>query len=480
MKMKRLFNVFPFLQGNRRNSGYEQFLEDFPAYAKTQALDELRRNDFSRLDEQKHIYLDYTGGQLYGERLVKQHQEFLAQNILGNPHSINPSSALAEKHIQASRKKVLEFFNATEDYICIFTANCSAALKIVGECYPFNADGQFLMTFDNHNSVNGIREFARTKDCPFHYSPLDEHLRIKTPELEEKLARLDGKNKLFAFPAQSNVSGVKHNLEWIEEAQSLGWDVLLDAAAFVPTSRLDLFRYQPEFVALSFYKMFGYPTGLGALLVKKSAYQKLRKPSFAGGTITIVSVQGDGHHLEKEAARFEEGTVDYLGIPAIKKGLEYLESVGMDHIGSRISCLTQYLLNELKQMRHSNGQRLIELYGPTTSKDRGGTIVMNFRDPFKRLHNFIDIEKAAFERNISLRTGCFCNPGIDETNHNLQAEKLQAYFKKEGEKDYFNLIEFLGQKRGAVRISLGFVTNYEDISHFLDFCKGYLDKEVEV
>ena len=472
--MRQLINLLPFFQKEKPLNAYDEFLMEFPAYATTSALDGLRKTDFQRLDAQEHVYLDFTGGQLYGESQVKQHQAFLCNHILGNPHSINPSSALAEKHIEATRAKVLAYFNATEDYECIFTANASAALKIVGECYPFAADGHLLLTFDNHNSVNGIREFARAKDCPFTYSPLAEGLNLDAPVLKRYLAGLSGNDKLFAFPAQSNVSGVKHNLQWIEEAQSLGWDVLLDAAAFVPSDRLDLMQYQPEFVSLSFYKMFGYPTGLGALLVKKSAYEKLQKPSFAGGTISIVSVQGDGHYLHNKAARFEEGTVNYLDIPAIKTGLEYIEAIGIDQIKTRVACLTQYLIRQLNQLRHRNGQRLIEIYGPQAGGNRGGTIAMNFRDPNGRLYDFTAIEQAAYEQNISLRTGCFCNPGIDETNHELNPEKLQEYFRREGAKDYFDLIDFIGQRRGAVRISIGFISNFEDIQAFLLFCRGYL------
>jgi molybdenum cofactor sulfurtransferase len=65
-------------------------------------------------------------------------------------------------------------------------------------------------------------------------------------------------HNLFAYPAQSNFSGVQHPLEWIDQAHSHGWDVLLDAAAYVPTNRLDLGRWHPDFVAASFYKMFGW------------------------------------------------------------------------------------------------------------------------------------------------------------------------------------------------------------------------------
>ena len=41
----------------------------------------------------------------------------------------------------------------------------------------------------------------------------------------------------------------------------LNWYVVLDAASYVATSRLDLSLYPADFIAVSFYKMFGFPTG---------------------------------------------------------------------------------------------------------------------------------------------------------------------------------------------------------------------------
>lgn len=45
--------------------------------------------------------------------------------------------------------------------------------------------------------------------------------------------------------------------------------MLLDAAAFVPTNRLNLAAVRADFVSVSFYKMFGYPTGVSALLIRR-------------------------------------------------------------------------------------------------------------------------------------------------------------------------------------------------------------------
>ncbi len=91
---------------------------------------------------------------------------------------------------------------------------------------------------------------------------------------------------LSCFPlSRYGRGGARHSLEWVARAQALGWDVLLDAAAFVPTSLLDLSQVHPDFVPISFYKIFGYPTSVGALIARKEALRKFRRPWFAGGTI---------------------------------------------------------------------------------------------------------------------------------------------------------------------------------------------------
>ena len=275
-------------------------------------FNQLIGKEYKRVTESGHTYLDYTGGNLFPKSLLEKHYDLMRNNILGNPHSTNPTSHLATELVDATRNKIIEFFNA-EDYYCVFTLNATGALKIVGECYPFEKNSFLLLLADNHNSVNGIREYCANKGGQFEYSPIHyEDLTIDDAKLEELLnAHVESSNKLFAFPAQSNVSGVKHDLDWIKRAQDLGWDVLLDAAAFVPTSRLDLKEVSPDFVAISFYKIFGYPTGIGCLLIKKHKFNKLIKPWFAGGTVTLASVTTRHHYLASNHERFENGTINY-------------------------------------------------------------------------------------------------------------------------------------------------------------------------
>jgi len=454
----------------------KNILTNYPEFEATQQLDELRKKDYARLDEQNHVYLDYTGGNLYAISQIRKHHELLTKGIYGNPHSLNPSSLEASHLVDEARVHILRYFNALEDYFLVFTPNASGALKVIGESYPFSKDSHFLLPFDNHNSVNGIREYAKSKGTGYSYSPLElDSLRFNEKSLLDNLKRNAGKeNKLFAYPAQSNVSGVKHSLKWVDLAKAHGWDVLLDASAFVPTNRLDLSEVQPDFVSLSFYKMFGYPTGLGGLFIKKDAFKKLSKPWFAGGTVTLASTMTDQFFLTEDHSKFEDGTINYLDIPALKIGIEHIESIGIDLINKRVSLLTKILLEQLKALKYDNGKPMVKIFGPANNTDRGGTIIYNFLKPDGEVYPYLHVEKEANKRNVSLRTGCFCNPGIDEINNNLLSGELENYFKFAKSSSIEDMTKHLDKMRGAIRISVGLATNLKDIYLFLDFVESFI------
>ena len=459
---------------------FVSFLRAYPAYPTTHIIDDLRASEYARLDIGGHIYLDYTGGGLYAESQLRRHNKILSEHVFGNPHSSNPTSQAATQLVEHAREYVLKFFNADpEEYLAIFTPNASGALKLVGESYPFPR-GRYLLTFDNHNSVNGIREFAHARGAEVTYIPIAlPDMRVDESQLERELAQpAKLRNNLFAYPAQSNFSSVKHPLAWIEMAHQYGWDVLLDAAAFVPTSRLDLSAVKPDFVSISFYKMFGYPTGIGALIARKQALAKLHRPWFAGGTITVASVQGGKYYLAEGASAFEDGTIDYLNIPAVEIGLKHLEAIGYEVIQERVGSLTGWLLDNLTSMKYSNGVPLVRVYGPTNLDQRGGAVTVNFYDEHSRPLDHRFIEQKANEANVSLRTGCFCNPGAGEVALEISRVELDVCFTRPGHEDRLTVDDFRscidGKSSGAVRISIGMVTNFNDIQSFLAFARGLL------
>jgi selenocysteine lyase/cysteine desulfurase len=459
---------------------HDDFLAAYPEYATTGSLDAMRAAEYGRLDAQRHVYLDYTGGSLHAESQIREHAALLNGRVLSNPHSASLTSSDTTGLVEETRRAVLEWFNAGDDYTAIFTQNATAALKLVGESYPFAPGGQFLLTVDNHNSVNGIREFASRKGAAVTYAPITTpELRVDRTRLGELLSR-EGAPGLFAFPAQSNFSGVKHPLDLVGEARGKGWDVLLDAAAFVPTSRLDLRAVQPDFVCVSFYKMFGYPTGVGCLLARKAALQRLDRPWFAGGTVNFATVAGRRRILAPGEAGFEDGTLNYLAIPAVEIGLRHLASVGIETIRRRVACLTGWLLGRLMDLRHGNGRHMVRIYGPATAEARGGIVTMNFYDPEGHLLDYRRVEELAGQQRISLRTGCFCNPGAGEAAEGLTEEDVAAAVEQNPDMTLPRFLQAIthrgGKSAGAIRVSLGLASTFGDVQRFAQFAAGLRDQ----
>lgn len=442
----------------------------------------LRSSEYGRLDASGQVYLDHTGSTLYPESLVRAHADWLCRSVLGNPHSRNPASRSATEVVERARRRVLEFFRADPgEYEVVFALNASGALKVVGEAYPFSERSAFRLTADNHNSVNGIREFARAHGADVRYLRLGADLRID--DIESQLAGVDRDvPNLFAYPAQSNFSGVKHPLEWIELARGLGYDVLLDAAAFVPTSPLDLSACSPDFVTISFYKMFGFPTGVGALLARKSALARLHRPWFGGGTVRFVSAQNQVRILYTNAAAFEDGTLNFLSLQAVAEGLDFLDRIGMERVNAHVMQLTAALLDRLKGLRHANGRPLVRIYGPADTVMRGGTVAFNLLDREGATIDCRLVEEAASAAQISLRTGYFCNPGAAETSFELpEDEARRCYQELAG--DTFTLKQFSvclhDRPVGAVRVSLGIPSNLQDLDRLTKVLARFRDQVVQ-
>jgi len=495
----------PGIAGNDRPPETAGFLSAYPGYRGTALLDRLRATEYSYLDAGGHVYLDYTGAGLPSQAQLRAHVERMDGQCFGNPHSENPTSAASTELIEQTRFAILAHFNAApEEYAAIFTPNATGACRLVGEAYPFGPGTRMVLTYDNHNSVNGIREFARSRGASTQYVPFcSPELRVDDDAIRQALAwprpgplgaasrlarsgmaalagaAVHRRRGLLAYPAQSNFSGVQHSLRWIQTAHEHGYDVLLDAAAYVPSNRLDLSVVKPDFVPVSWYKVFGYPTGVGCLIARREALGRLLRPWFAGGSVYIASVQAGWHTMAAGEARFEDGTVSFLQIPDLKSGLSWVEGIGIDRIHQRVMCLTGWLLDRLAALRHGNGEPMARIYGPVSTRDRGGTVAFNLLDPGGRVVDERAVARATAAAGISIRTGCFCNPGALESAFQLtRADWRTALRGRARTMDQY--LDLLGMPSGgALRASVGLASNVDDVERFLAFVEmTYRDRVI--
>ncbi|MFE7800345.1 aminotransferase class V-fold PLP-dependent enzyme [Nocardia sp. NPDC057440] len=466
-------------------AGAQEFLAGYPEYTTTTVLDDLRATEYAYLDRNRDIYLDYAGAGLAATAQHQAHNEWISAGCHGNPHSDNPTSRAATAGVENARAAVLAHFNApAQDYTVIFTANATAACRLVGEAYPFGRATRFVLTADNHNSVNGIREFARSRRARTEYIPIaGSELRVTESAVRAALERrtvqeslsmptVNGRETsrgLFAYPAQSNFTGVQHPLDWVDIAHEHGFDVLLDAAAYLPTHELDLTAVRADFVPVSWYKLFGYPTGVGCLIARRDALSRLRRPWFSGGTVQAASVQGGWHAPAAGSAEFEDGTVNFLAIPDIEHGLNWLRGVGIDVINRRTRCLTGWLLDRLLALEHDNGASMVRIYGPRNMINRGATVALNILDPFGAIVDERLVARESSAAGFSLRTGCFCNPGAGEAAFDIGRPSLLRLFRKSALSIDAYITELGLPTGGALRVSFGIASSFQDVQRFVEF-----------
>ncbi len=109
---------------------------------------------------------------------------------------------------------------------------------------------------------------------------------------------------------------------------------------------------------------------------------------------------------------------------------------------------------------------------------RGGAITVNFYDKDDNALDHRYIEEQANKSNISLRTGCFCNPGAGEVALEISRVELDVCFASPGHEDRLTIDDFRtcidGKSTGAVRISIGLMTNFKDVQKFLAFARTLL------
>ena len=416
---------------------------------------------------------------------MEAHAQRLSTILFGNPHSVNPTSEVATLAIEQTRSRILKYLNASKDeYAVIFTPNATGAARLVGESYNFTRRTKLLLTSDNHNSVNGIREYAQQAGSKTNYIHTQgPDLRISTATVDRALRAssaptrlLPRRRGLFAYPAQSNFSGVRHPLSWLSLAEEYGYDVLLDAAAYLPSAMLDLSAVKPHFVIVSWYKLFGYPTGLGCLIARRDALQRLRRPWFSGGTVQRASVRGGWHVMASQGEAFEDGTVNFLSIPDISVGLDWLVNIGMEVIGKRVGCLTGHFIERLRRLQHNNSQQMVIIYGPVDMRQRGGTVCFNLIDAAGSIvdERLVAMESAIY--GISLRTGCFCNPGAGEDAFGIPKSLLLRLRGQQATSDEYLRILAM-PSGGAIRISFGLASTVRDVDCFFTFLlQTYLDR----
>jgi molybdenum cofactor sulfurtransferase len=410
--------------------------------------------------------------------------------LLANPHSDTTNPSASAIIVADTRLRVLEFFNADPNHFdVVFTANATAAIKLVMDCFAGLDHGfNYWYHRNSHTSLVGVREVAASSCC------------LKTDQDTEKW--LDGgleamevasvaRPALFAYPAQSNLNGQRLPLEWSHRMRKSGHHhhtyTLLDAAAFVSTSPLDLADHvsAPDFTVLSFYKIFGFPD-LGALIVRKASSHILKhRRYFGGGTTDMTTCFGDKPWVARKDgilhSRLEDGTIAIRSILALRCAINNHQQVfgSMDNISKHTSWLAQKLYERMSTLTHANGTPVCHVYKASTStygdsKTQGATVALNIQKSDGSWMGPYAVGAMLRTHDVHIRTGGMCNPAGMACALNLNAVDMETAYKQGYRCNQHDDVRQGGILFGMVRITLGAMSTLEDVERIADVFESVL------
>jgi selenocysteine lyase/cysteine desulfurase len=330
--------------------------------------------------------------------------------------------------------------------------------------------------------TNGIHHCFSSDDEVEHWLNSDQ-LSLNMPDS----AGLPG---LFAYPGQSNMNGRRLPLSWprklrqSQKAHHQDTYSLLDAAALATTTQLDFSDPDsaPDFTALSFYKIFGFPD-LGALIVRrKSGHILSWRRYFGGGTVNLVTVFHEATVQRKDDTIhdvLEDGTLPFHNIIALGCAINVHKQLygSMKTISQHTSYLSKRLYLGMKNICYSNGQPVCVIYNEGSYDDpatQGATVAFNVvRSDGSQIGHTL-VEQLANDEGIFVRSGGLCNSG--GISSYLQVEHWQfkrawsAGFRCGGDKTGVEIIN--GKQTGVVRVSLGAMSTIADVDKFLYFLEA--------
>lgn len=289
----------------------------------------------------------------------------------------------------------------------IFTSGATASLELAARSFDFGGGlgegkerGAFAYLDEAHSSLIGLRDIV-TRERGDRGASRVIPLKADGPQLNAFIDAVatsqSSSSSLLALPLQCNATGRRYNdllcaslrrNRAVSRKSSSRTYILLDAASYLsPSTRLplhDLFGSDrliddegeedemPDFIAFSFYKLLGSPTGLGGLLVRRSSVishllTSNGKQYFGGGAISAITALASWREPARELhAALEDGTVNLQGILSIPTMLSTLRSSALlgswAQSGAYVDGLTRYMWSSLNNLRHGDNSNVCRLY----------------------------------------------------------------------------------------------------------------------
>ncbi len=377
------------------------------------------REDFPILAQQVHgqplIYLDNAATTQKPRQVIAALSKFYETDNANVHRGIHELSHRATIAFEGARERAAEFIHAADSHEIIFTRGTTEAINLLarswGDAYIEEGDTILLTEMEHHSNLVPWQLLAERKKAKLEFLP------ITGDEGSLDLARLDEQLhsgvKLLAFTHISNTLGVINPVaELCALAREKGITTFVDAAQSAGHGPLNVQALGCDFLAFSGHKMCG-PTGIGVFWGRKPLLDAM--PPFHGGGEMIHTVDYRKSTYKKAPYRFEAGTPPIAQAIGLAAAMDYLDSVGRDHILEYGHSLADYAARELKRIPG------VRLFGPV--EERAGIVSFHFEDVHAH-----DIVTFADQKGIALRGGHHCTQPLMKRLGLASTARASFYF----------------------------------------------------
>ncbi|GAA5924502.1 uncharacterized protein JCM15063_005660 [Sporobolomyces koalae] len=517
------------VQHARQQPGYAYGLDD-------REFARVRLTDYPALKDT--LYLDYAASPPTPVLPVQRLATTLASTLYANPHSASTAGVETALVVAKTRSRVLtDLFNvpATEldEWDLVFTqGGATRGIQMVGDAWHWQTSDemgsdQIALRYltESHTSLVGLRgvALARSASVEAHSTPSS---LLAAAETQSQSLVTTTVPTLYTYPAQCNATGSRLGLDFAKQikARDPRAVVLVDAAAYCATKVLDLGSISdentPDAVVGSFYKVFGWPTSLGFLVVRRTAAHRfLSTPHFGGGSISSLSLGAPfsvtprtGPKCAKPTvhARLEQGTLPFLEILALNEAMDWFhERYGsLNEVEAHVATLRTLATALLEDLRHEpsvpgeepsrvfcehrafaplpteSSSPNLETPGPTIGFSLLAPAPINAQvQDHRQTHVGVGhLSRLAIVNGISMRTGGLCNAGVWTRAFGVDDYELRE-LEKAGracwdDQEYSPF--FPHRPLGIARISLGAASTIDDVLGFVDFVKKFFVRGKQV
>lgn len=319
-------------------------------------------------------------------------EEYL--NVNANVHrGVHYLSQQATDLHEAARERVRKFINAEKTEEIVFTRGTTEAINLVAASFGElmnKGDEVIVSVMEHHSNIVPWQLLANRKGTKIKVIPINDRGELIIDEYKKLF---NEHTRIVSVTHVSNVLGTINPIDdIIRIAHSHGVPVLIDGAQSTPHIKIDVQTLDCDFFAFSGHKMYG-PTGIGVLYGKEEWLEKM--PPYQGGGEMIDTVSFEKTTFEKPPLKFEAGTPDYVATHGLSVAIDYIEKIGMDNITAHERQLTEYCM---EQLRNIEGARLI---GEAIDKDAVVSFLIG------NIHH-LDMGTLLDRLGIAVRTGHHC------------------------------------------------------------------------